>query len=249
MDSVRIAVIGLGERMIGLLTMLAQAHPEVNVKVVVDPMPADQLQPRLARAGASVAGVQHRTSVEEFVAAGADVDACMIGTRCSRHAPIAIELARTELPIYLEKPVATSWEQLSSLAEAFRGREKRVVVSFPLRVSPLFQQALAFAKSGVLGRINQIQAVNNVPYGGVYFAQWYRDYSETGGLWLQKATHDFDYIHELAGATPERITAMNHRDELADDLRREDACGTALLRLQRGRSLHRESFEHRAPWR
>ncbi|KAF9118237.1 hypothetical protein BGX30_004723, partial [Mortierella sp. GBA39] len=56
-----------------------------------------------------------------------------------------------------------------------------------------------------------VQAVNNVPYGGVYFHDWYRDEQETGGLFLQKATHDFDYIHHIIGGTPVRIGAMTSK--------------------------------------
>jgi predicted dehydrogenase len=55
---------------------------------------------------------------------------------------------------------------------------------------------------GLLGRITMVQAVNNVPYGSVYYHSWYRDPAETGGLFLQKATHDVDYISYLTGETP-----------------------------------------------
>jgi len=73
------------------------------------------------------------------------------------------------------------------------------------------QTAIQIIRSGRLGVINQVQAVNNVPYGGVYFGQWYRSYERTGGLWLQTATHDFDYITQLLGSHPMRITAMHSR--------------------------------------
>jgi predicted dehydrogenase len=97
------------------------------------------------------------------------------------------------------------------LRETFRGREDQVVVSFPLRHTPLFSKVLEVVRSGTLGTINQIQAVNNVPYGGVYFGQWYRNYDQTGGLWLQKATHDFDCINLLAGSRPVGVAAMESR--------------------------------------
>lgn len=52
-----------------------------------------------------------------------------------------------------------------------------------------------------------VQAVNNVPYGSVYYHSWYRDPAETGGLFLQKATHDIDYIHFLTGERPVSVCA------------------------------------------
>ncbi len=90
---------------------------------------------------------------------------------------MAIKVASVGLPLSLEKPVAISLGELGALREAFRGREDEVVVSFPLRHTPLFSTALEVVK-GALGTINQIQAVNNVPYGGVYFGQWYRNHDQ-----------------------------------------------------------------------
>src|SRR6185295_13482490 len=37
------------------------------------------------------------------------------------------------------------------------------------------------------------------------------DYGLTGGLWLQKATHDFDYITQLLDSRPVSVTAMHSR--------------------------------------
>jgi predicted dehydrogenase len=66
-------------------------------------------------------------------------------------------------------------------------------------------------RSGRLGKINQVQAVNNVPYGGVYFGNWYRSYTDCRGLWLQKATHDFDCINQLVDSPPMMVAATSSR--------------------------------------
>ena len=52
-----------------------------------------------------------------------------------------------------------------------------------------------------------VQAVNNVPYGSVYYHSWYRDPAQTGGLFLQKATHDVDYLCFLTGEKPVSVCA------------------------------------------
>jgi predicted dehydrogenase len=136
---------------------------------------------------------------------------------------MAAAFSSSGLPLYLEKPVAINRDQLNLLAQSFLGRERSVVVSFPLRCTPLFTRVREIVASGVLGTITQVQAINNVPYGGVYFGQWYRDHDETGGLWLQKATHDFDYIHQVVGARPVRVAAVGSRraygGDRPDDLR------------------------------
>ncbi|MDE0229132.1 MAG: ABC transporter permease [Spirochaetaceae bacterium] len=52
----------------------------------------------------------------------------------------------------------------------------------------------------------QVTAVNYVPYGTVYWEQRYRDYDITGGLFLQKATHDLDYLMYLLGQPITRVS-------------------------------------------
>jgi hypothetical protein len=47
-----------------------------------------------------------------------------------------------------------------------------------------------------------------MPYGGVYFDAWYRRFEQVGRLWLQKATHDFDYLNQFVDARPVKIAAM-----------------------------------------
>jgi len=128
--------------------------------------------------------------------------------------------------LFIEKPVGINAQQLQELADAWAGHEGIVVVSFPLRVTPLIQRVMQIARSGRLGTINQVQAFNYVPYGGVYFGQWYRDFDITGGLWLQKATHDFDYINHLVGAAPTQIAAMGSRRIYGGDMPPDQVCST-----------------------
>src|SRR5205823_845206 len=127
-----------------------------------------------------------------------DLDGVMVGTRCTLHTPYAVAVLARGLPLFLEKPIATSWEQAAQLRAAAERTKSPVVVSFPLRVSAMCELAKQIVDSGVLGPVGQVQAVNNVPaYAAGYYHGWMRDETETGGLWLQKATHDFDYLSYL----------------------------------------------------
>jgi predicted dehydrogenase len=53
--------------------------------------------------------------------------------------------------------------------------------------------------------------VNYVPYGTVYWEAPYRNWDVTGGLFLQKATHDLDYMMYLMDSPIVRIAAMATR--------------------------------------
>jgi len=191
-----------------MIASMQTVDPGLSIRAVADP-DTESARRRLAMVGNAEARVY--PSADAMLEDPADYDGILIGTRCHLHTPMAIKVASAGLPLFLEKPVAISLEELGALREAFLGREDEVVVSFPLRHAPLFSKALEVVKSGSLGTINQIQAVNNVPYGGVYFGQWYRNHDQTGGLWLQKATHDFDCINLLAGSRPVGVAAVESR--------------------------------------
>jgi predicted dehydrogenase len=203
---IRLAVIGLGHRATAMVRAMQSIDPGVSVGAVADP-DVEAVRRRLVGQGST----RIYRSADAMLEDVADYDGVVIGTRCYLHTRMAIKVASVGLPLFLEKPVAISLDEVEALREAFRGREEEVIVSFPLRYTPLFSKVLEVVKSGRLGTINQIQAVNNVPYGGVYFGQWYRNFDQTGGLWLQKATHDFDCINLLAGSRPVGVAAMESR--------------------------------------
>lgn len=146
-----------------------------------------------------------------------DLDGVIIGTRCSMHAALSQKIFARHLPLFLEKPVATNMKDLLALKAAYEKSGTPVVVSFPLRVTELCLGVKEIIDSGKLGTIEQVQAYNNVPYGGVYYHHWYRDENETGGLWLQKATHDFDYINSLVEQKPTQICAMTSKQIFKGD--------------------------------
>lgn len=135
------------------------------------------------------------------------LDGVFIGSRCSTHTHYACKVLERNLPLFLEKPVSMCDEQYIALREAARGKEDKVVVSFPLRLSTITLEMKRIVDSGALGKITMVQAINNVPYGSVYYHSWYRDPTETGGLFLQKATHDIDYISFLIGEYPDSVCA------------------------------------------
>ncbi len=217
---IRLAVIGSGLRSSSLVKLAQEMDREVRLVAVADP-DGQGARAQLRKDGVVFDDARFYDSADELIEHADEFDGLMLGTRCDLHTPIAVKLAPLGLPLFLEKPVSITMAQLTELEEAFRGRDQKVVVSFPLRMTPLCQRVNEIVQSGRLGVVNQVVAFNDVPYGGVYFGQWYRDHKTTGGLWLQKATHDFDYINHLLDATPMVISATSTRkiyggDEPAD---------------------------------
>ncbi len=157
------------------------------------------------------------------------IDGILIGTRCSTHAKIGADLLKYGIPLFMEKPIATTEEDLQLLRDAVKSNPEmmeKCVVSFPLRYTNLVQHTKKIIDSGELGRIEHVQAINNVPYGRVYYHGWYRDENETGGLWLQKATHDFDYITYILGIKPVSVCAMSSKQIFKGDKPADLTCST-----------------------
>lgn len=199
----KIGVIGSGHRMTPLVRRLLE-FDDFYLGAVCDP------DETVKEKYADLEGVEYFTDSREMMEK-AKPDCVMIGTRCSLHTPLAMIAGAYRVPIFLEKPVSIDREQLEEL-KTLLPMSDQVVVSFPLRNCPLVNGVREILQSGKLGEISQVQAYNNVYYARGYYHGWYRDEQETGGLFLQKTTHDFDYLNSLLpGLTPVTLAAMESK--------------------------------------
>lgn len=201
----KIGVIGYGSRMSGVVDRIVETGEAIPV-AIADPL-TDEARERASQHGFS--GITFYTGAEEMLRQET-LDGICIGTRCSLHTHYALLAAQYGVPIFLEKPVATTQEDLEKLCALDCG--ERFLISFPLRFTRIVECVKQIISSGRLGTIEHVQAYNNVPYARGYYHKWYRDEKETGGLFLQKSTHDFDYIQYLLGdIRPVRICAMESK--------------------------------------
>ena len=212
---IRIGVIGYGGRAQGVLGLLNRLNAGAEVVAVTD-VRNDEIKRQMAERGQYPSKVAFYTEPDEMLDKE-KLDGVLIGTRCSLHTRMALKVLGRNLPLYLEKPIATNMDDLIALRDAAKKTKSEVVVSFPLRVTPLVRMAKEILESGKIGAVEQVQAWNDVPYGWCYYLGWYRDENETQGLWLQKATHDFDYINHLLGFKPAMICAMTSKQVYKGD--------------------------------
>jgi len=197
----KLGIIGYGLRISGLLEHFRHKAQDLVVCGIVD---RDPEAARLRLPEDIRATTKFFSSMEELFRQSKP-DALVIGTRCDSHFALAIEAAGYGVPLFLEKPVAINLDQAIALESAFQKSSSSVLVSFPLRTSALCRRAKQLLDQGAVGPVEHILATNYVSYGSVYFDTKFRDYSVTHGLFLQKATHDFDYLMWLAGASIVRV--------------------------------------------
>jgi len=209
----RMGVIGYGARISGMVGIIQTFKADTALVAVADPQ-ADKVKAQLAEQGFD--GVKLYADADEMLDAE-ELDGALVGTRCSLHSKMACKVLERDTPLFLEKPVATNMDDLKALAAVSHTTKAQTVVSFPLRVTPLVLLAKEIIDSGKIGTVEHVQAWNNVPYGYCYFQGWYRDENETGGLFLQKATHDFDCINYLLGIAPRTVCATTSKQIMKGD--------------------------------
>ncbi len=203
---IKLGIIGYGSRMSNFIDFVVETGLAVPVAIA-------DTQIEAAKARAIVHGfndIAYYMDAKSMLQQE-KLDGICIGTRCSLHTHYALLAAEYGVPVFLEKPVATAREDLERLCTLLDKNEK-FLISFPLRFTKIVRYVKEIVDSGKIGQIQHIQAYNNVPYARGYYHKWYRDDKETGGLFLQKATHDFDYINYLLGDNkPVEICAMESK--------------------------------------
>ena len=84
------------------------------------------------------------------------LDGVCIGTRCSTHTEYALLVSKYNIPIFLEKPVCTNYDDLEKLKTISNMNEK-VVVSFPMRLSKSVEFLKKLIDSGKIGSLEHVQ--------------------------------------------------------------------------------------------
>lgn len=137
-------------------------------------------------------------------------DVLVIGTYDKYHVPQCLKALHLGYDVLLEKPVSDSVEEIEALLKAQQETGKKVVVCHVLRYSPLFIKMGQLLKSGEIGKLMAIDAIERVRYW--HQAQAYvRLQSEVNDIShptiLAKCCHDLDYIQHYAGAPCDTVTS------------------------------------------
>lgn len=206
-----LGIIGFGRQAWDIVRTLRETGERFEIAAVIDPRGIYQESPveeaKDARVYETIDAMFAKERLCGVIIASPDME----------HAAAAVACARYDLPVFLEKPVAVDFDQLEALARAFKNKEKRVVVSLPMRLCPLTETVLDIVASGRVGTIEHVNAFNDVTYGGGYFSSRYRDPARFSGMFLQKAVHDLDYIMAMVGSRPRTVCAMKARRVLKGD--------------------------------
>lgn len=206
-DSVRVGLVGASQRASAYFRNIpSDMASAVRLTSIADP------EPTRREAFAALVGAEPEL-LDDGIAMLRDhaLDAAVVTPPNDQHAPYAIEAMRRGLPLLLEKPVATTLEDLAALWQAEQARPGgRTVVGFVLRYTPFYSRVREIVRSGRLGEILAVQADENLGTGltMVQYQGWRQDVTRSGGWMLEKCCHDLDVLGYVLDSRPVRIHSM-----------------------------------------
>jgi predicted dehydrogenase len=206
----KIGIAGCGLQASTIASYLDVFGDEYEVKAVMDMNEAAAKQRLQEKQVKLSADCRFYPDINAFLAAKPELDGIIIGTYCTYHTEMACALEPLHIPLYIEKPVAVNLDQIRRLEQTFRNSKTPVQVSLPMRLCPLTMRAKEIIDSGRLGRIHQVVGFEDTD-GWIYFSTWFRDAEKTGGMFMQKAVHDIDYLIFLSGIEPDTVCAMREK--------------------------------------
>lgn len=160
----------------------------------------------------------------------ADIPAVIVCTPDTTHREIAVAAMQRGKHILLEKPIATTIEDCSTVYRESLKHDRVFKLAFGLRHSAFFIKIREIVSSGQLGKLLAIEATERLGHvhAASFFRRWQRFRKNSGGFLNYKCCHELDILNWITGLEPVALSAFggrsffNGKPEAAD---RCSACG------------------------
>lgn len=209
--TVRIGLLGAGNRLCGIIRKLHSCDREGKVRVVsaYDPQPV-ALESLPGNLGYSF----ERAPSEEALVHQSEVDWVFVGSwNClhARHAIMALEAGKN---VFCEKPMATNLEDCLAIRDAVAASGRVFALGLVLRYSAHYSRIHEIIKGGLLGKILSFEFNETLGFnhGGHIFGNWRRFRRNGGGHLLEKCCHDLDLANWMIGSVPVQVVGFGGRD-------------------------------------
>ena len=137
----------------------------------------------------------------------AEVDAVYIGTPAALHREWAIAAIEAGKHVLCEKPFAANADDARLIADAARASDVVVMEAFHWRYHPYAQQIRDVIESGVLGRIDRIDAAFDIPDGRIARDDIRWDLPLGGGATMDLGCYPIQWVRWAAGSDPDVVSA------------------------------------------
>ncbi|MGY1550250.1 Gfo/Idh/MocA family protein [Microbacterium sp. A588] len=226
------------------IASFAHVHAETYVRALlrmsdVDLLTADPHGAEAPDAGprgrdfAGRLGAAYVDSYDELFAWGPD--AVIVTSENVRHRELVERAAAAGAHILCEKPLATEVADGIEMVAACERSGSILMVAYPVRFAPSYQDARSLIRDGKLGEMVAISGTNNgqIP---IHDRQWFTDpHAAGGGALVDHIVHCADLIDDLTdGELPESVYAVSNGILHAEHGTRVETSGLVTLRYPSG---------------
>ena len=142
-----------------------------------------------------------------------DIDCVVITSPDWAHEEQAVAAFEAGKHVFLEKPVAITVSGAERVLNARDKADKILLIGFVLRYVRLFKKMKKVIEEGLIGELKTGWVLHSVAMGSDwYFHDWHGLMENTGGLLLQKGSHDFDIINWVVNSKIKKVSAFGSRD-------------------------------------
>ncbi len=180
-------------------------------------------------------GAESASSLEELVTR---VDALDVCVPTDLHLPIARQALSAGKPVLVEKPICRTVAEGRELAAAAREGNTWVMPAQVVRFFAEYETAHRAVVDGRIGRpaVIRLRRGGKCPVGA---DGWFRDVSRSGGVLLDLAVHEFDWLRWTFGEV-RRVTSRSVR-VAHPDLEAPGDYALTLCEMESGAIAHIES--------
>jgi predicted dehydrogenase len=165
--------------------------------------------------------VEVLTTDLDSVLADPDIDLVVIATRHHEHADQVLRSLKAGKHVFVEKPLALSWDELDRVVECYEGvpEQPLLMVGFNRRFSPALRQL----KQVLAGRRSPLLVTYRVNGGYIPPDHWVQG-PHGGGRNVGEACHMYDVFRHLTGAPVASIAARSIDPGSLPYLRSDNFC-------------------------
>ncbi|TDI93007.1 MAG: oxidoreductase [Caldithrix sp.] len=196
-DKLGVSFLGAGKFAETMLLPHLKANPEVQLKGVVSGTGVT------AGKAAKKFGFEGVVADAEEIFKNQNTNAIFIVTRHDLHAPNVVRGLESGKNVFVEKPLALTYDELAQIVKIFDAAEGGLMVGYNRRFSP---HAL-HAKESIKKVNGPIEILYRINAGNFPADHWYQDMEEGGGRIIGEVCHFVDFVQFLSDAKPVRVYA------------------------------------------
>lgn len=149
------------------------------------------------------------------------VDAVVIASPNDTHVHVLKDALETDLPVFVEKPLATTAEDCRKIIDWDSKRDALTWMGLEYRFMPPVNEVILRTKAGQVGKVHQVSIREHREPFYPKVGNWNRFSERTGGTLVEKCCHYFNLMDLIIGEQPEKVYAsgaqnVNHLDEKYD---------------------------------